>query len=81
MKDKKKLLRHEATKRINLTLDSNRETPRIIQIGQANEYFCDTMEDINIIFDGTEKFDNWGRDQKDFFKAVGNIMLSVTDDI
>jgi hypothetical protein len=74
---KMSLLPEDAIKSVTLSLDLNREIPRVITIGLANEEFFKTMEEITFKLDESEKLENWSRDSSDYFKAFGNILLNI----
>lgn len=73
------LLPPDTVKTIHLSLDINRVIPRIVTIGQATSNFFDTMDEISIKLDETEKFNDWGRDPQEFFQAFGNILLTINE--
>ena len=51
------LLPPKSIKSINLSLDVDREVPRIITIGSAKQAFFETMDDITIRLDESENFE------------------------
>ena len=56
------LLPPNSIKSINLSLDVDREVPRIVTIGSATKDFFETMDDITIRLDESETFEQWGRE-------------------
>lgn len=45
-----------AIKDLTITLDTNREIPKIITVGSADKTFFTTINEITIRLDGKEKF-------------------------